>query len=100
MSTVIIYGFFGEDAAHRNFLARYLARQYPDTFLEDEDFRYRIRASNRDQVDKLLPLALDQKVKHRLDVLFVTRDADSSAPEIIRIHAIRSRRPVRRINPL
>lgn len=83
MSDILIYGFFGEDEAHRNFLSRYLTHQYPNLFLEDDDFRYRIRATNRDQVDKLLPLALAQKAKSRLDVLFVTRDVDSSHPETI-----------------
>jgi hypothetical protein len=83
MSSVIIYGFFGEDEAHRNFLARYLQHQYPDVFLEDDDFRWQIRARNRDQVDKLLPIALSQKAKFRLDVLFVTRDVDSQHADTI-----------------
>jgi hypothetical protein len=77
MSDILIYGFFGEDEAHRNFLSRYLNHRYPGIFLEDDDFRYQIRARNRDQVDALLPLALAQKVKSRLDILFVTRDVDS-----------------------
>lgn len=77
MSDILIYGFFGEDEAHRNFLSRYLNHQYPGIFLEDDDFRHQIRARNRDQVDRLLPLALAQKVKSRLDILFVTRDVDS-----------------------
>lgn len=83
MSDVLIYGFFGEDEAHRNFLSRYLSQQYPGVFLEDDDFRYKIRARNRDQVDKLLPLALAQKVKSQLDILFVTRDVDSPHKETI-----------------
>ena len=83
MSDILIYGFFGEDEAHRNFLSRYLNHQYPNTFLEDDDFRRQIRARNRDQVDKLLPLALAQKVKSRLDILFVTRDVDSPHKQTI-----------------
>jgi hypothetical protein len=84
MSSVIIYGFFGEDEAHRNFLARCLQHQYPNVFLEDDDFRWQIRARNRDQVDKLLPIALSQKTKYQLDVLFITRDVDSAHPETIK----------------
>ncbi|QJD78401.1 hypothetical protein [Spirosoma rhododendri] len=83
MSDILIYGFFGEDEAHRNFLSRYLTHQYPGVFLEDDDFRHQIRARNRDQVDNLLPLALAQKVKSRLDILFVTRDVDSPHKQTI-----------------
>lgn len=100
MSDILIYGFFGEDEAHRNFLSRYLNLQYPTTFLEDDDFRNLIRARNRDQVDKLLPLALAQKARSRLDVLFVTRDVDSPHTETIKIrrdtlsHQCRAHQPI------
>lgn len=77
MSQLIIYGFFGEDVAQRNFLAKYLDQQYPDTFIEDEEFRWRVKVRNRDQVDAFLTEALLQKVKFQLDVLFVGRDVDT-----------------------
>ncbi|GAB3644005.1 hypothetical protein [Spirosoma arcticum] len=78
MSRIITYGFFGEDTAQRNFLTKYLTHQYPNTFIEDENERWRFKARNRDQVDAFLPEALLQKVILRLDVLFVGRDIDTS----------------------
>ena len=78
MSRIITYGFFGEDAAQRNFLTKYLTQHYPDTFIEDENERWRFKARNRDQVDAFLPEALLQKAILRLDVLFVGRDVDTS----------------------
>ncbi|GAA4452219.1 hypothetical protein GCM10023189_15270 [Nibrella saemangeumensis] len=78
MRKLFTYGFFGEDAAQQNFLSKYLDHHYPNTFIEDEEFRWRIKVRNRDQVDALLPQALLQKVKLNLDVLFVGRDMDSA----------------------
>ena len=78
MSNIITYGFFGEDVAQRNFLAKYLDQQYPNTFIEDEDFRWKIKVRGRDQVDASISEALFQKAKFRLDVLFVGRDVDTS----------------------
>lgn len=77
MSRIITYGFFGEDEAQRNFLEKYLQRQYPDTFIEDENERWRFKASNGDQVDSLLPDALRQRVRLGIDVLFIGRDVDT-----------------------
>lgn len=85
MSQLFTYGFFGEDEAQRNFLEKYLHQEYPKTFLEDEEFRWRIKARNRDQVDALLPQALFQRAKMSLDVLFVGRDIDTyQTPGIIK----------------
>lgn len=78
MSGIITYGFFGEDIAQRNFLAKYLSQQYPDTFIEDENLRWRVKVRNRDQVDAFLPEALLQRAILRLDLLFVGRDVDTS----------------------
>ena len=77
MSTMITYGFFGEDEAQRNFLTAYLNLYSPDTFVENENFRWQIKARNRDQVDSFLPEALLQKAIFQLDVLFVGRDIDT-----------------------
>ncbi|GAB4037337.1 hypothetical protein [Spirosoma jeollabukense] len=85
MSRIITYGFFGEDEALRNFLEKYLDKQYPDTFIEDENERWRFKATNGDQVDKLLPDALRQRARLGLDVLFVGRDADTENKPIIKI---------------
>ncbi len=77
MSRIITYGFFGEDEAQRNFLEKYLNQQHPDTFIEDENQRWRFKATNGNQVDKLLPDALRQRDILGLDVLFVGRDIDT-----------------------
>lgn len=77
MSQIITYAFFGEDIAQRNFLEKYLHAQYPDTFIEDEDERWRFKATNGTQVDKLLTDALRQRALIGLDVLFVGRDIDT-----------------------
>lgn len=86
MNRIITYGFFGEDEAQRNFLEKYLHQQYPDTFIDDENERWRFKATNRDQVDKLLPDALRQRALLYLDVLFVGRDVDTEHKLTIKIH--------------
>lgn len=78
MNEIITYGFFGEDEAQRNFLRKYLNQQYPNTFIENETLRWKVKVRNRDQVDAFLPAALLQKAILRLDVLFVGRDVDTS----------------------
>ena len=78
MTRIITYGFFGEDIAQRNFLAKYLNQQFPNTFIEDENLRWRVKVRNRDQVDAFLPEALLQRAILRLEVLFVGRDVDTS----------------------
>lgn len=85
MSRIISYGFFGEDEAQRNFLEKYLHQQHPDTFVEDENERWRFKAGNGNQVDKLLPDALRQRILLGLDVLFVGRDIDTEQKSIITI---------------
>ena len=77
MNRIISYGFFGEDEAQRNFLEKYLHRQHPNTFIEDENERWRFKAGNGKQVDILLPDALRKRSLLGLDVLFVGRDIDT-----------------------
>lgn len=72
----ITYGFFGEDRAQRNFLEKYLHRQYPETFIEDETERWRFKAASGPQVDRLMADALRQRAIIGLDILFVGRDID------------------------
>lgn len=76
MSRIITYGFVGEDKAQRNFLEKYLHRQHPETFIEDETERWRFKATNGTQVDNVLSDALRQRALIGLDVLFVGRDID------------------------
>ncbi|RIV18921.1 hypothetical protein DYU11_25815 [Fibrisoma montanum] len=85
MSKIITYAFFGEDEAQRNFLEKYLNQQYPNTFIEDENERWRFKAGNGKQVDSLLPEALRQRALLGLDVLFVGRDIDTEHKPIIAI---------------
>lgn len=84
MSRIVTYAFFGEDDAQRNFLEKYLQQQYPDTFIEDENQRWRFKATNDKQVDNLLPDALRQRRLLELDVLFVGRDIDTDQTPKIR----------------
>lgn len=85
MSQVITYGFFGEDDAQRNFLEKYLHHQYPDTFIEDENERWRFKAGNGPQVDNLLPDALRKRALLGLDILFIGRDVDTENKPTIKI---------------
>ena len=85
MNRIITYCFFGEDNAQRNFLEKYLHQQYPNTFIEDETERWRFKATNGNQVDKLLPDALRQRTILGLDILFVGRDVDTEHKPTIRI---------------
>lgn len=85
MKQPVTYGFFGEDAAQRNFLSAYLNQQYLDTFTESETFGLRIKATNKDQVDSRLPGALLVRRDLGLDILFVGRDTDSSDPKSIQL---------------
>ncbi|KAB7729265.1 hypothetical protein F5984_16665 [Rudanella paleaurantiibacter] len=84
MSQIVTYAFFGEDDAQRNFLEKYLHQEFPDTFIEDENERWRFKATNDKQVDKLLPEALRQIRLLELDVLFISRDIDTDqTPKIL-----------------
>ena len=85
MSQIITYGFFGEDKAQQNFLEKYLNQRYPDTFIEDENERWRFKATNDRQVDNLLPDALRQHIILGLDILFIGRDVDTEHRPTIRI---------------
>lgn len=85
MSRIITYGFFGEDAAQRNFLEKYLGKQYPGRFVEEENLRWKFKIRNRDQVDALLPEALLQRAILQLDVLFVGRDVDTQHEPTVKI---------------
>jgi hypothetical protein len=77
MNTIITYAFFGEDMAQHNFLEKYLSQCFPGTFIEDENERWRFKAGNGPQVDKLLPDALRQRALLNLNILFVGRDIDT-----------------------
>ncbi len=85
MNRILTYSFFGEDEAQRNFLKKYLNQQHPDTFIEDENERWRFKATRGDQVDKFLPDALRQREILGLDVLFVGRDIDTEHKPTIKI---------------
>jgi hypothetical protein len=74
---ILTFGFFGEDAAQKQFLMAYLDQQCPDLFIESEEFGWKVKASNKTEVDKGLKNAAFQAfVKFNLKVLFIGRDTD------------------------
>lgn len=77
MSKTFTFGFLGEDVAQKNFLTKYLESQHPGQFVEKSEFGWRIKASNKDDVDANLDAALLFKLRFGLDVLFIGRDTDS-----------------------
>ena len=84
MNKLITFGILCEDKAHRNFIHHYLTGCYPDTFLESEDFRRRIYASNAKEVDESIKDATRLGfTQFNLDVLIVGRDADTTQPKHI-----------------
>lgn len=84
MNKLVILGILCEDKAHRNFIHHYLTSCYPDTFLESEDFRWRIYASNAKEVDDSIKDATRLGFTHfNLDILIVGRDADTTQPKRI-----------------
>lgn len=79
MSKIISYGILCEDKAHKNFIDHYLTQSHPGIFQENEQFGWRIKASNAKEVEDALPDATRQGfIKYGLSVLFVGRDADTT----------------------
>jgi hypothetical protein len=76
----LTFGFFGEDAAQKQFLMAYLDQQYPDLFIETDNYDWKkIKPRNNTDVDKSLKSAAFQAfTKYRLNVLFVGRDTDAT----------------------
>lgn len=79
MSKVFSYGVICEDKAHKNFIERYLTQCHPGVFQENEQFGWRIKASNGKEVEDALPDATRQGfTKYGLSILIVGRDADTT----------------------
>lgn len=79
MSKVFSYGVLCEDKAHKNFIEHYLTQWHPGNFQENEQFGWRIKASNGKEVEDALPDATRQGfTKFGLDILIVGRDADTA----------------------
>ncbi|MEZ0611007.1 hypothetical protein ACAW74_21015 [Fibrella sp. WM1] len=79
MSKLIMYGLLCEDLAHKTFLQKYFATCFPETFLEEENFGWRIKASNAKEVDDSIADAARQGfARYGLDILVVGRDADTT----------------------
>jgi hypothetical protein len=82
---ILKYGYFGEDEAHRIFLANYLEQlvSYLDKsdniiFDFDEEFTYKFKGRNKSDVDKLFAEAVQEGfIDYRQDVFFVGRDLDT-----------------------
>ena len=82
MSKVYQFGFFGEDVAQKLFLKMYLEKQ-ACIFQEYEPFSYRVRATNKREVDSRFKQAVAIAVECQLNVLFIGRDSDSTDPKVI-----------------
>ena len=82
---ILKYGYFGEDEAHRIFLANYLEQlvNYLDKskdiiFDFDEEFTYKFKGRNKSDVDKLFAEAVQEGfIDYRQDLFFVGRDLDT-----------------------
>ncbi|TAE31088.1 MAG: hypothetical protein EAZ91_08915 [Cytophagales bacterium] len=84
MSNLFIYGILCEDRAHRNFIHHYLIQCHPECFLENEEFGWRIYATNAKEVDDSAADATRLGfTKFGLDVLIIGRDADKTDPKLI-----------------
>jgi hypothetical protein len=73
---ILRYGFFGEDDGQKLFLKMYLDKLLVP-FQEEETFGWRIKATNKQQVDARFKQAAAIAVELRLNVLFIGRDADT-----------------------
>ena len=82
---ILKYGYFGEDEAHRIFLANYLEQlityigKSNDLIFDfDKVFTYKFKGNNKKDVDKLFAEAVQEGfVDYQQDVFFVGRDLDT-----------------------
>lgn len=82
---ILKYGYFGEDEAHRIFLANYLEQlvKYLDKLEElnfefDTIFTYRFKASKKSEVDARFAEAVQEGfIDYQHDIFFVGRDLDT-----------------------
>ncbi len=82
---ILKYGYFGEDEAHRIFLASYLEQlvKYLDKLEElnfefDQIFTYRFKATKRSEVDARFAEAVQEGfIDYQHDIFFVGRDLDT-----------------------
>lgn len=82
---ILKYGYFGEDEAHRIFLANfldqlvsYLGKSHEIIFDFDEEFTYKFKGRNKSDVDKLFAEAVQEGfIEYRQDLFFVGRDLDT-----------------------
>lgn len=79
MNKLVYYGIVCEDLAHKTFIYHYLASCFPETFSENEEFGWRIRATNAKEVDdSIIDAARQGFTKYSLDMLIIGRDADTT----------------------
>jgi hypothetical protein len=82
---ILQYGYFGEDEAHRIFLANYLEQlvnflKKSEVLIFDFDlpFTYKFKGENKKDVDTLFAEAVQEGfIKYRQDIFFVGRDLDT-----------------------
>jgi hypothetical protein len=79
------YGYFGEDEAHRIFLAnyleqlvKYLGKSEELNFEFDQMFSYKFRGRNKSEVDaRFAEAAQEGFIEYQQDIFFVGRDLDA-----------------------
>lgn len=82
---ILKYGYFGEDEAHRIFLANYLEQlvKYLDKLEElnfefDQIFTFRFKATKKSEVDARFAEAVQEGfIDYQHDIFFVGRDLDT-----------------------
>ena len=82
---ILKYGYFGEDEAHRIFLAnyleqlvKYLGKSEEIIFDFDEKFTYKFKGKNKKDVDTLFAEAVQEGfIEYQQDISFVGRDLNT-----------------------
>jgi hypothetical protein len=83
--SILKYGYFGEDEAHRIFLANYLEQLVKHLgksdeliFEFDQMFSYKFRGRNRSEVDaRFAEVVQEGFIEYQQDIFFVGRDLDA-----------------------
>jgi hypothetical protein len=89
---ILKYGYFGEDEAHRIFLANYLeqvvkflGKSEMLNFDFDLPFTYKFKGKNKSDVDRLFAEAIQEGfIEYQQDLFFVCRDMDTHVGNVFK----------------
>lgn len=89
---ILKYGYFGEDEAHRIFLANYLDQlvrfmEKSEVLIFDFDlpFTYKFKGKNKSDVDRLFAEAIQEGfIEYQQDLFFVCRDMDTHVGNVFK----------------